>query len=104
MTYHLPYTQIGQFMGRETVYCNLNSNMVEGAGCPVLAVRQRHGPWNSLPMLRLSEVLQSWWDRNVNESRLRYRLARASKKYTRCQPPYPGKMSASRFLLPIVYP
>ena len=37
MTYHLPYTQIGHFMGRETVYCNLNSNMVEGAGCPVLA-------------------------------------------------------------------
>ena len=37
MTYHLPYTQIGHFMGRETVYGNLNSNMVEGACCPVLA-------------------------------------------------------------------
>ena len=41
---------IGYFMGRETVYCNLNSNMVEGVGCLVLAARQRHVPWNSLPM------------------------------------------------------
>ena len=28
MTYHPSYTHIGHFMGRETVYCNLNSNMV----------------------------------------------------------------------------
>ena len=46
MTYHPYYTQIGHFMGRETVYCNMNSNMIEGAGCPVrcqvapLAVKQ----------------------------------------------------------------
>ena len=39
MTYHPSYTRIGHFMGRETVYCNLNSNMVEGVGCPVLAAR-----------------------------------------------------------------
>ena len=37
VTHHLPYKQIGQLMGRETVYCNLNSNMVEGVGCSVLA-------------------------------------------------------------------
>ena len=34
VTHHLPYKQIGQLMGRETVYCNLNSNIVEGVGCP----------------------------------------------------------------------
>ena len=39
MTNHLSYTQIGHFMGRETVYCNLNSNMVEGVGSPALAAR-----------------------------------------------------------------
>ena len=39
MTYHPFYTQIGYFMGRETVYCNLNSNKAEGVGCPVLAAR-----------------------------------------------------------------
>ena len=39
MTYHPSYTQIGQFTERETVYCNLNNNMVEGVGCPVLAAR-----------------------------------------------------------------
>ena len=27
------------YMGRETVYCNLSSNMVEGEGCHVLAAR-----------------------------------------------------------------
>ena len=36
MIYHPSYTQIGHFMGRETVYCNLNSNMVEGVGTPAL--------------------------------------------------------------------
>ena len=35
MTYHPSCTQIGHFMGRETVYCNMNSNMVEGVDCPV---------------------------------------------------------------------
>ena len=39
MTYHPSYTQIGHFMGRVTVYRNLNSNMVEVVGCPVLAAR-----------------------------------------------------------------
>ena len=39
MIYHPSYTQIGHFMGRETVHCNLNSSMVEGVGCPVLAAR-----------------------------------------------------------------
>ena len=40
MTYHPSYTQsVGHFMGRETVHCNLNSNMVDGMGCPVLAAR-----------------------------------------------------------------
>ena len=39
MTNHPSYTRIGHFMERETVYCNLNSNMVEGVGCPVLAAR-----------------------------------------------------------------
>ena len=40
MTYHPSYTQIGHFMGRETVYCKLNSNITfEGAGCAVLAAR-----------------------------------------------------------------
>ena len=39
MTYHPSYTQIGHFTGRETVYWNLNSNMVEGVSCPVLAAR-----------------------------------------------------------------
>ena len=37
-----------------------------------------------------SEVLQSWWDRNANESRKRLpfnRRAMAWKKYPRCQPP-----------------
>ena len=38
MTHHPSYTQIGHFMGRETVYCNMN-NMVMGVGCPVLAAR-----------------------------------------------------------------
>ena len=36
-TYHPSYTQIGHLMGRGTVYCNFNRNMVEGVGCPVLA-------------------------------------------------------------------
>ena len=31
--------QIGHFMGRETVYYNLNSNMVEGVDCTGLAAR-----------------------------------------------------------------
>ena len=39
MTYHSSYMQIGHFMGREAVYCNLNRNMVEGVGCPVLVAR-----------------------------------------------------------------
>ena len=38
MIYLPSYTQIGHFMGRETVYCNLN-NMVEGVGWPALAAR-----------------------------------------------------------------
>ena len=29
MTYHPSYTQIGHFMGRETLFRNCNSNMVE---------------------------------------------------------------------------
>ena len=32
VTYHPSYTQVGHFMGRETVYCKLNNNMVEGVG------------------------------------------------------------------------
>ena len=32
MTYHPSYTHIGHFMGREAVYCNMNSNTVEGVG------------------------------------------------------------------------
>ena len=36
---HLSNKQIGHFTGRETVYCHLNSNIVEGVGCPVLAAR-----------------------------------------------------------------
>ena len=40
MAYHPPYTQIGHFMGRETVYCNMNSNMVEGVGCSRCQVAQ----------------------------------------------------------------
>ena len=43
MTYHLSYKEIGHFMGRVAVYCNLNSNMVDDVGCPALAARQRHG-------------------------------------------------------------
>ena len=39
VTYHPSNKQISHFMGRETVHCNLNSNMVEGVGCPVLAAR-----------------------------------------------------------------
>ena len=39
MPYYPPYMQIGHFMGSETLYCNLNSNMVEGVGCPVHAAR-----------------------------------------------------------------
>ena len=39
MIYHPSYTQQGYFRGRETVYCNLNSNMVDDVGCPVLAAR-----------------------------------------------------------------
>ena len=39
MAYRLSYKQIGNFMGHETVYCNLNSNMVEGVGFPVLAAK-----------------------------------------------------------------
>ena len=39
MTYQPSYKQIGHYMGRETVYCNLSSNMVEGEGCHVLAAR-----------------------------------------------------------------
>ena len=39
MTYHTSNKQIGHFMGCETVYCNMNYNMVEGVGCPVLAAR-----------------------------------------------------------------
>ena len=53
VTYHPSNKPIGLFIGCETIYCNLNSNMVEDVGCPVLAARQRHGSWNSLPMLRL---------------------------------------------------
>ena len=37
VTYHPSNKQLGHFIGRETVYCNLNSNVVEGMGCPVLA-------------------------------------------------------------------
>ena len=32
MTYEPYYKQIGHFIERETVYCNLNGNMVEGVG------------------------------------------------------------------------
>ena len=39
MTYFSSYKQTGHFTGRETAYCNLNSNMIEGVGCPVLATR-----------------------------------------------------------------
>ena len=52
MTYHPPYKQVPSSCSWGTVHCNLNSNMVLGVGCPVLAVGWRHGPWNSLPMLR----------------------------------------------------
>ena len=34
VTYHPYYKQRGHFMERETVYCDLNGNMVEGVGCP----------------------------------------------------------------------
>ena len=39
MAYRPSYKQIGHFMGQETVYTNLNSNEVEGVGCPVLAAK-----------------------------------------------------------------
>ena len=39
MAYRPSYKQIGHFMGRETGYFNLNSWMVEGVDCPVLAAR-----------------------------------------------------------------
>ena len=39
MAYRPSYKQIGHFMGNETVYCNLNSNMAEGVGCPVLVTK-----------------------------------------------------------------
>ena len=39
MAYRPSYKQIGHFMGHETVYCNLNSNMAEGVGCPVLIAK-----------------------------------------------------------------
>ena len=39
MAYHLSYKQMGHFMGHETIYCSSNNNMVEGVGCPVLAVK-----------------------------------------------------------------
>ena len=39
MTDHPSYTRIGHNMGRETVYCNVNGNMVDRVGCPVLAAR-----------------------------------------------------------------
>ena len=41
MTYHPSYTQIGHFMGRETI-CNINSNMADGVGYPV---RCQVVPW-----------------------------------------------------------
>ena len=39
MAHRPPYKQIGHFMGHEAVYYNLNSNMVEGVGCPVPAAK-----------------------------------------------------------------
>ena len=39
MAYRPSYKQIGHIMGHETVYCNFNSNMVEGVGCLVLAAK-----------------------------------------------------------------
>ena len=39
MTYFPAYKQTGHFTERETVYCNLNSDMVEGVDCPVLTTR-----------------------------------------------------------------
>ena len=50
VTYHPSYTQIGHFMGRETVYCKLNNNMVEGVGCPVLA--SGGGWWSNAEWIR----------------------------------------------------
>ena len=72
-------------MGHETAYCN----MVESVGCPVLAARGRETVYLCYAV---SEVLQSWWHKNVNwipkEVPFK-RLARASKKYPRCQLLYP---------------
>ena len=90
MAYHPSYKQMGHFMGRETVYCTLNNNMVEGVGCPVLCARQRHWPWNSLPMSRLcggSPKLMRWECKRIQKEILFNRLARVWKKYPRCQPP-----------------
>ena len=39
MTYHQSYKQIGHLMGHATVCCNLNSNMLVGVGCSILAAR-----------------------------------------------------------------
>ena len=39
MTYDSSYKQIGKFIGRETIYCNLNSNIFAGVGSPILAAR-----------------------------------------------------------------
>ena len=42
MTYYPSDTQIGHFIGRETVYCKMNNNMVEGVAC---LVRCQAVPW-----------------------------------------------------------
>ena len=90
MAYHPSYKQMGHLMVRETAYCKLNGNMVEGVGCPVLCARQCQGPWNSLSRSRLfggSLKLMRWECKRIHKEVPFNRLPRTWNKYPRCQPP-----------------
>ena len=92
MTYHQSGTQIGHFMERETVYCDLNSK--HGWGRGLSYSRCQVAPWavkqstyvttfgGSAKLVRLE-------CKRIPKEVPFNRLARASKKNPRCQPPYP---------------